>query len=360
MNIGFVVHHYDPADGTGGYAVELVTRLAREHQVTLYAAAVRGPVPEGVRVVRVPALGGTAYARILTFPLAFMARRQPHDVVHAQGWVTNDADVVTTHIVLAAWRKAARQAAVVAPPGERILGRFVIGRELALVRRCRAVIAPSRRAANDVALFYDRVAGVSVVHHGFPPARALGDRAAARARFGLPADRLVAVYAGDARKGFDAAARALAGAPGVWLLVASRSRPAPYLDRARQLGVADRVTWAGGLDDASEAYAAADVLLHPTIYDTFAMVVAEAMAWGLPVIVSREAGIAELVVHRDSGWILGPDRGDASAALLALRDDPALRARLAEGGRLVALSRTWDDVARETVAVYTAVAGGTR
>jgi hypothetical protein len=31
MNIGFVVHHYDPSDGTGGYAVNLVTRLARHH-----------------------------------------------------------------------------------------------------------------------------------------------------------------------------------------------------------------------------------------------------------------------------------------------------------------------------------------
>ena len=351
MNIGLVVHHYDPADGTGGYGVELVQRLCREHDVTLYAAAVRAPVPAGVRVVQVPALGGSAYARILSFPLAFAAVRKQHDVIHAQGWVTTDATVVTTHIVLAAWRDAARAAGIASPPGERLLGGFVASREGALVRGARRVITPSRRAAGDVARWYGRDRDVHVIHHGFPAPLALPGRGDARRALGLPDHAFVALYAGDARKGFDRAAHALAGAPGMWLLVASRSRPDAYLARARALGVGDRVHWAGGMDDVRPAYAAADLLLHPTVYDTFAMVVAEAMANGVPVIMSREAGIADLVVHGESGWIVEPGV-DAGAALRALRGDPALRARLAAGGRAVAAARTWDHVTRETVAVY--------
>src|SRR5262245_21198674 len=56
MDIALVVHYYDRSEGTGGYAVELATRFAAEHQVTVYAAGVRTPVPDGVRVVHVPAL----------------------------------------------------------------------------------------------------------------------------------------------------------------------------------------------------------------------------------------------------------------------------------------------------------------
>ena len=74
-----------------------------------------------------------------------------------------------------------------------------------------------------------------------------------------------------------------------------------------------------------------------------------------PVIVSREAGVTDLITHGESGWIVGFDTA-AGSALNALRGDPALRARLAEGGRLAAAKRTWDDVAKETLEVYRDVA----
>jgi glycosyltransferase involved in cell wall biosynthesis len=358
VNIGFVVHDYDSADGTGGYAVQLVTRLALGHSVTLYAAVVRSAVPSGVRLVRVPALSASAYTKILSYPMAFCAVRGRHDLVHAQGWVTGSADVVTSHIVLGAWRAEARTAGVSSPPGERLFGALVARREAALVgQRARYVIAPSQRARADIARCYGRSKNVVVIHHGFPARAVLPTRRDARFRLGVPADGFVALYAGDARKGFAAAATALTQAPGVRLLVASRSPRGPYLDVARRSGVEDRVCWPAVVDDMRTAYAAADVLLYPTIYDTFAMVVAEAMAFGIPVIVSPEAGIADLIEHGRSGWILAPQASDAARALLALRDDPALRGRLENGAREVASHRSWDDVTRETEAVYVRAAG---
>lgn len=351
MNIGFVVHHFEASDGTGGYAVELVRRLAQEHAVTLYAAAVRAPVPAGVTVVRVPAVGGSAYARILSFPLAFAAVRRKHDVVHAQGWVTTAADVVTTHIVLAAWRDAAARAGVVSPPGERFLGGFVAAREASLVRSDASVIAPSRRAAQDVERFYARP-GARVVYHGFPVVTPIESRTDARRQLGLPAEGFIALYAGDPRKGFDVAARAIANTPDIRLLVASRSRPELYLSRARELDIGSRIHWLGGLHEMRAVYSSADVLLHPTIYDTFGMVVAEAMAYGVPVIASREAGISELLTHGESALLTSVDVSEVTSALRNVRDDPALAARVAEGGKRVAASRTWDDSAAETFRVY--------
>jgi UDP-glucose:(heptosyl)LPS alpha-1,3-glucosyltransferase len=355
MDIGLVVHYYDRTSGTGGYVVELATRLAREHRVTIYAAGLPTEPPAGARVVRVPALRGRAYATILTFPVAFAAVRRRHDIVHSQGWTATRADVVTAHIVLGAWRPAAARAGVRAPTGERLLGGWVEGRERGLISRARGVIAPSRRAADDIARCYGRTSGVTVVHHGFPAQASLPAREAARSNLGVPAGAFVALYAGDARKGADAAIRALTDARGVHLLVASHSRGDEYLGRARQLGLGDRVYWPPAIPDVRLAFAAADVLIHPTIYDTFALVAAEAMAWGVPVVVSREAGIADLIEHERNGWLLAPDGTGAAAALTRLREDPGLRRRLADAARETARDRTWDRVAQETLAVYEAV-----
>ncbi len=358
MNVGIAVHHYDLAEGTGGYAVELVRRIARHHKVTLYTVSVRAPVPDGVEVVTVPALRGRAYATILSFPLVFAWVRRRHDLVHAQGWVTGDADVVTAHIVLRAWREAAAHAGIRSPLGERTLGGFVERREQRLYRRAAAVIAPSAKVRGELDRCYGRRGDVTVVHHAFPSPVTRPTRDAARAMFDIPADAFLALYVGDPRKGLDPALDAVARTPGTHLLVVSRSASDAFAARASSLGLDGRFHWRGLLTDPSPAYAAADVLLHPTIYDSFGLVVAEAMALGIPAVVTEAAGISELITHGVSGWIVGPGDvgGDVATALAALRHDPALRQRLAQGARARAAARTWDDVALETLAVYERVA----
>jgi hypothetical protein len=77
VNVGIVVHRYDAIEGTGGYVVELLPRIAEVHDVTLYAARIAAPVPQNVRVIEVPAWMRKAYTAILTFPTAFRAVRKP-------------------------------------------------------------------------------------------------------------------------------------------------------------------------------------------------------------------------------------------------------------------------------------------
>jgi UDP-glucose:(heptosyl)LPS alpha-1,3-glucosyltransferase len=346
VNVAFVVHRYDAGEGTGGYVTELLPRVARRHDVTLYAADLVTAPPPGTRVVRVPAPRRPATARILAFPLAFAAVRRRHDLVHAQGWVARAADVVTAHIVLAAWRAAAAPAGALSP-GERLAGPIVVAGERSLVRRAGRVIAPSAAARDDLARWYGRTEGVHVIPHGFTRRNgAPRDRRA----FGLPDDAFVTLYVGDARKGLEPALRAAIGAD-AWLLVVSHSSPARWQALARDLGAGERLCWAGPQSDVARAYAAADVLLHPTIYDTFGLGVAEAMALGLPVVVSPQAGIAELVRDGENGLVV-KDAGEAGAALGRLAADRALRARLGDAARHTAARYTWDGAAEATLAVY--------
>lgn len=354
MNIGFVVHHFDSSDGTGGYAVEVVNRLAPRHRVTLYAAEVRSEPHPAVKVVRVPAVSGAAYAKILSFPCGFARVRGEHDIIHAQGWVTTSADIVTTHIVLGAWRDAAKEAQIRSAPGERYFGRFVTRMEKTLCRTAMHVIAPSNRAAEDVARLYRCETDVTVIPHGFPRPRCLPYSSLARNRFGIDDTAFVALYAGDARKGLRSAILALREG-GAHLLVVSRSSPDAYLEVAAAAGVQSRVHWAGPLDDMLPAYAAADVLVHPTIYDTFAMVVAEAMAYGVPVILSPNAGVAELIEHGKSGWILRQDLSDLGEAITTLAQDQRARLQLATAALATANGWSWDLSVAATEAVYARV-----
>lgn len=123
------------------------------------------------------------------------------------------------------------------------------------------------------------------------------------------------------------------------------------------LGLDDRIRWAGEADEAtlSTAYDAADVFVLPTLHEGYGMVVAEAVACGLPVVSTRVGGIPDLVGD-DSGILVEP--GDSTALAAALRivvGDAAARVRLTAGARARRETLTrwpdaihrWDGVLRE-------------
>jgi glycosyltransferase involved in cell wall biosynthesis len=125
-------------------------------------------------------------------------------------------------------------------------------------------------------------------------------------------------------------------------------------DRLRRHGMLERVTFPGEGDDAmvGRAYAAADLFVLPTRYEGYGMVVAEALARGLPVISTRTGAIAERVGEH-AGLIVPP--GNAAALREALRrffSDADLRASLKDGALAVRerLPR-WRDSARKLATV---------
>lgn len=90
-------------------------------------------------------------------------------------------------------------------------------------------------------------------------------------------------------------------------------------------------------------YHAADVLLLPTLADSMARVVAEAMACGIPVVTTRESGYDGLCEDgQQLLFVPAKDPAAIAAALVRLAGDPALRERLARGGRALALDLTWE------------------
>jgi glycogen(starch) synthase len=168
----------------------------------------------------------------------------------------------------------------------------------------------------------------------------------------------------DERKGIDTILRALPSLPGARLRVDGRGDQryqAELRSLAADLGVADRVSWVVQERQAlRREYAAADVLVFPSVYDEpFGLVPLEAMACDTPVVATGAGGSGEYLVD---GWnsLLYP-RGDPAglaAAVRRLAEDPLLRERLVRHGRRTARALTTEEWMDSLTAWHEYAAGG--
>lgn len=361
MKIAFVVHDFSRGVGHGRYTVELAKRFSRDHEVHVFANTIDPADAGSLHVHPVPAIRANALTTVLSFPIPATLRvGRGWDIVHAQGVTSARFNVITAHICNAGWARAQRASNVARTWRQRAFERVVTTVERAVYQRSPGaeVIAISNQLKRELAEYYGRRDGVVVIHHGvdtalFSPPTEAG-RIAFRRELALPQDVVVALFIGDLRKGGASALDATARAPGVHLVLVSRSDPAPYVDRARILGISDRVAFRPAVATVEKYYQAADVFLFPTPYDAFGMVISEAMACGKPVITSRQAGASELIDHGTSGFVV--DRFDDAQTialyLARLAADGALRSEMGRAARLAAEQHTWDDVAAQTMRVY--------
>ena len=217
--------------------------------------------------------------------------------------------------------------------------------------RLRAVICNSKMVRDEIRRGF-RVAPekLHVIYNGvdlehFHPRHRSRLRGAARAEIGCsPRDTVFAfVGSGFSRKGLDAAIQAVSRGP-FWLVVVGRDRPRPTNN--------PRIKFLGGREDVRPYYAAADCFLLPTRYDPFPNTVLEAMAMGLPAIVSPRCGAAEIVEPGVNGWICEPDEPEALASLLQQADRVVHDGRMGEAARATAERFGIDAMARQLVDLY--------
>lgn len=131
-----------------------------------------------------------------------------------------------------------------------------------------------------------------------------------------------------------------------WLIVGHGAEEAMLRARLRQ------VTMAGVLrgDALAEAYANMDAFVFPSHTDTFGNVVLEALASGVPAVVTPDGGPATIVRDGETGFIACED--DFAAAIASLVQSAELRNRMGEAARQHALQCSWDAVFTRVVAEY--------
>lgn len=360
MRIAFVVHDYNRTHGHSRYVAELAERFAGEHDVHVFANRFH-MVPERITAHHVPAIRRSALLSIFSFvgPASILVGGD-FDIVHAQGFSIRRPDVITAHICNARWlegRRAVEHGRL--PWRERLFGALVIPAERWAFGTGAAPIAVSRALRDDLRSRYGVTGDIDVIPHGVDTRQfhqgVRGQvRDDSRRRLGIDPGAVVHLFVGDLRKGFATAVRALGTGGGARLLAVSRTPPESYLALAKQAGVADRVTVLPPTDRIEQYYAAADVLVLPTPYDAFGMVITEAMACGLPVITTPRAGAAELMSPGVHGLLVDSptDVSGFAQAMAALAGDADRRARMGAAAAALMAAHSWDNVAARTMEVY--------
>jgi glycogen(starch) synthase len=205
-------------------------------------------------------------------------------------------------------------------------------------------------------------------------ARTTNAAATLRARLQLEADERLLLSVGriEANKGFHVLARALGllaeretsrGVRRRWRWVLVGDGPfRPSVEReAAEAGIASRIIMPGRASDAelSSWYAAADLFVHPTLYEGSSLVTLEAMAHGRPVVATRAGGLPDKVLPGITGWLVEPGRPDLLAAALdeALDRFPALTEVGHAGRLLVEREFSWTATADRLITLYRALAG---
>jgi glycogen synthase len=192
----------------------------------------------------------------------------------------------------------------------------------------------------------------------------------------VPAGTRVLLSVGrlDENKGFQVLAVALAAlrhhsgpvAEGTWRWVVVGD--GPFRGRletvVRDAGIAQNVLFAGRLPDPAlhAWYDAADLFVHPTLYEGSSLVTLEAMAHRRAVVATRAGGLPDKVRPGETGWLVEP--GDAAALTAALSGALAEPARLGAfgeaGRRIVEAEFAWPSIAAQTIEMYRELTGGRR
>ena len=365
---------------TGGgaerYSIAMVEALAARHEIHVYAQDIDHAWP-GVSYHRVAMpLRRPRWLNQLWFAYAtWRATRRGFDVVHSHE-NTWHGNVQTVHVVpvksslfqgRSGMRRALRWLKVATSP--RLLAYLLLERARYALRPGRLVVVTSGSLKAVMKQSYPAsgpmlrliTPGITLPEAPMTPAR----RHDARIRLGLPPDgRCLLFVANDYRKkGLDALLVALARLPAdVVLAVAGNAAHIPvFRSQAARLGLADRVFFLGAVKDIGMAYQAADCLVHPTLEDTFAMAVLEAMAHGLPVIVSGPAycGISGLLRPGVDAVLLDDprDAGGLAAAIAQVLDRPGFAARLGAEATSFAKRYQWRELALEQESLYFEAAG---
>ena len=333
MNLAFIAIRYDLVGGTERDLYELTRQLAlRGHEVTIYCGQIRAEPAVGVQIVRIPIFGFGRIALLWSVAVqgpkvAFrgghdlvysFARCVKQDVVRCGGGLhcTYLEDVKTLHSPLKRFLRALSVFHCLM---------LWIERQQYSADNFIEITAISRQVQKEVqSIFEHPDEKFRVIYDGIDLERfgEGGDGASVRERFGIPVNARLLLFVGKGfeRKGLATVLKAMASmSPDDvrLLIVGADQETGSYQSMAKSLGLSDRVMFAGQQRRVEDFYHAADLLVLPSRQEAFGNVVLEAMACGVPAVVSRVSGAAEVLTGTlQQGILESHDDAEALSGIL--------------------------------------------
>ena len=379
--IAVVSPFLDKKHGTERCIAEQLERLSGDYEFHLYSEHVEGVELARIQWHRMPAAPGPQLFRYVWWFFAndlarwwdSHFRNGRYDLLYSPGVNCLGADIISVHIVFAEFhRRVKTQLALARNPirswprlvHRRLYYRLVIALEHVVYRRMETALVPiSRMVADQLKNWYGRSDVLPPLYYGTDPERFSPEvrarlRGRARQSLGLDERDFAILLVGNdwKKKGLDCLLGAVQRLtkPNVRLLIAGRDDVKPFEKMLHQTGLASRVTFHPVCSDVEFYYAAADAYAGPSLEDAFALPPLEAMACGVPVVVSRTAGVSEIVTEGEDGFILEDPEDSAALAMLLerLANDSELCARIGARAAQTARRYGWERNAEEMKAHF--------
>ena len=340
MNIALIIEAFGTLGGAermAGYVADGL--LKRGHEVHVYAGRFDGAA--GVVEHRVTAKG---LNRHVAFARGVRKSMRKHDVVYSfTRTVTQDILRLGGGIHAEYLKRMEAARSVVGRLFSRInpKERAILKLEREGLETTARIIAVSHRVKREAVEHYGIDAKkIQVMHNGVDLKRfsMRRDRGWLNAN-GIP-DGFTVLFVGSGfrRKGLKIAIDAVSRVPGAQMVVCGKDKPMP----------APRVHFVGAVREIEKAYAAADALVLPALYDPFPNVCLEAMASGVPVVVSDVCGPSEIITHGTDSFVAN-DAAAIAECLVAIRANPAL----GRAARATAEKHSIDDYLSRTLDLFT-------
>ncbi len=386
LKIAIVTHNIIKRDGQGRVNCELVKYLAaRGHEVHLYAnrvdqdlLALDKVVYHHIRIFieRPHLVKGIIFLLAITWRLW----RADYDVVHLNGAVSlTPYDINTCHFCHSAWAKIPKK--VRGKTGAKeiyysLYTRFNAWLEkMAYNKRKGLVIAVSNKVKtelmNEVGVSDKRI---RVIHNGVSvPEFSVKDRSDCREfiirELHLEKNDFILLFAGDIRtnrKGLGYLLKSFKDLDSnrVKLLIAGDSSRSPFVKKVEENHLSGNVKFIGFRNDLDKILIGVEAFVYPAIYDPCPTIVIQAMASGVPVIVSdsRYCGASELINDMENGILLKSptDSIEIKEKIELLLSDKELREKIGRNARKTAENFSWVKMAKKYEKVYFEILGNER
>ena len=384
--IAFVAFQMVRSNPSGSTLIDLALALSRSAEITVYSSAIAPELAPIVKYRRIPApsrggligqLLGYYFMQALVLLWDRLRGHWSYDVVHGNDSEVFGADYLTFHnchadCLTITFRDHLWEPLTSLKAGASNVALFINFSLRSLIERRN--VARARR----IYVLTERQRELATARYGAEDAKILvrpnyiqdhitlriqhtaDDRPSLRRRYGLSEGDLAAVFVaqgGWRRKGLDLlfeAAAALRDSPLRLLVVGAggRAERSRYHRLAERLDLGTMVSWLGHQADVVPAMRAADIFVLPSFYEAFSLVSLEALAVGLPLIMTDVSGAKEVISDGVNGFVVEPTPQAIAAALRTLMADESRRQLFGEQSKVRSAEFTRERRVRELVADY--------
>ena len=364
--IAVVIPKYGLAGGAEQFASELTGKLRDRTQDDFHVLANRWtPDPGAVRFEKIPIVSFPKWMTTVSFAwfVQNQIRRGNFDLVHSHERIFA-ADLFTLHgVPHRYWVDEVRRKSM------SLYDRATawVERKLVFEGGCRKFVAVSS-LTRDIFLQEYQIdpEKVAIIHpgvelSGYERENKNNVRQAMRNALGIGKSDPVIIFASMnfEIKGLDniiaSLGRLQKQASSLKLVVAGKGNVKKYQKMAGEAGVAENIIFTGVLDreKLTDLYLAGDLYVMLSKFDTFGMVVLEAMAAGLPAMVSSRVGAKDVVVQGENGFVIeNPSDQDHVASVLKMMLNEGNRRRMSAAALATAAENSWDAAAEKYRALY--------